>query len=475
MASLVWPAAGCVAALLLVSALTASATSAGDAPRPSLSNDPSGQADYVQIRSGKFELHGQPFVFRGVNYFGSWRFGHVFPAGDRIEHFTIWSLFQNWDADKAAADFALLRSALRTTAVRIGLPARDEFATLVQYHGYSPWYQEDGAVTDHYKSVLQELTDTAYAAGIRVQFCLLWNIKNEISHNPDDFVPGGTMDRFYENQVRSIGLALRDHPGAMAYSIGNEALVIWQVNALHRSSYEGRAAAFIARRLHDLREVAPRQLLATDEINDYDKSSWLFPGPDFAMVEDPAEGPQAHPFRLVDKVDYLGPHFYPEVVKPEDLPDDRFAPKLASAANKLADYMAVAQTTGKPVVLNEFGLKSQPETMAPAAYEKPRDAFYRVVAAAAQRDGLQGLLSWGALPGLALQPGDFTIAESHLNPSSRTEIDIRSSGERVLFYIPSWDLFVWGPNGDTPHPTPAAQTLAATWPQIPVPPLPNHP
>ena len=78
MASLASPAAGCVAALLLVSALTASATSAGDAPRPSLSNDPSGQADYVQIRGGKFELHGQPFVLRGVNYFGSWRFGHVF-------------------------------------------------------------------------------------------------------------------------------------------------------------------------------------------------------------------------------------------------------------------------------------------------------------------------------------------------------------------------------------------------------------
>ena len=141
-----------------------------------------------------------------------------------------------------------------------------------------PGIRKTARVTDHYKSVLQELTDTAYAAGIRVQFCLLWNIKNEISHNPDDFVPGGTMDRFYENQVRSIGLALRDHPGAMAYSIGNEALVIWQVNALHRSSYEGRAAAFIARRLHDLREVAPRQLLATDEINDYDKSSWLARG-----------------------------------------------------------------------------------------------------------------------------------------------------------------------------------------------------
>jgi len=201
-----------------------------------------GRADYVQIRNGRFELHGQQFVLRGVNYFGSWRFDHLFSTGDHVEHFTIWALFHNWNAEGAARDFAFLRSTLRATAVRIPLPARDEFASLVQYHDYAPWYQADGSISDTYKKVLTELADTAYAGGVRIQFCLLWNIKNEIAASPDLFAPGAELDRFYANQVRSVGTALRDHRGVMAYSIGNEVLVKWGLNGTGRSSYEGRAA-----------------------------------------------------------------------------------------------------------------------------------------------------------------------------------------------------------------------------------------
>jgi hypothetical protein len=62
-------------------------------------------ADYVRIRSGRFELRGQPFVLRGTNYSGSWRFPYTFPRADGTEQATVWSLFRGWDARKAALDF----------------------------------------------------------------------------------------------------------------------------------------------------------------------------------------------------------------------------------------------------------------------------------------------------------------------------------------------------------------------------------
>jgi hypothetical protein len=425
------------------------------------------QADYVQIHNGRFELHDRPFVLRGVNYFGSWRYPAAFERGDGTEGVDNWVVFDAWDADKAARDFALLRTQLRATAIRIGTPARDEFSHLVQYHGRAPWYEADGSITDTYKERLIALADTAYAAGIRVQFCLLWIVSAEIVKNPDDFAPGGAMDRFYANQVRSIGLALRDHPGAIAFSIGNEVLVNWPTNGTHPSAYEGRAAAFIVRRLRDLRSVAPLQLLTTDEGVGVGSKSWQDPGPEFGEVKD--AGAEAQPFRLVDQVDYLGPHFYPEVLKQEDLADDTFQPKLADAVHKLEVYMTVARATGKPVVLNEFGLAPKPSTLPRADYTKPQDAFYRVIAAAAERQGLQGLLSWGGLPKFVLRPADFDVVPSHVNQYSPVEVDVRSSGERILFYDPAYELLRWEATGDVPVPTAAAKALAATWPGVALP------
>jgi hypothetical protein len=43
----------------------------------------------------------------------------------------------------------------------------------------------------------------------------------------------------------------------------------------------------------------------------------------------------------------------------------------------------------------------------------------------------------------------------------------------VLFFDPSWDLYVWDTGGDEPHPTAAARILAATWPRVPLQRLPN--
>jgi hypothetical protein len=423
--------------------------------------------DYVQIHNGKFELHGQPFVLRGTNYFGSWRFPEAFAGRDGIDRATVWSLYHAWDAQKAALDFDFLRSKLRATAVRIGTPSRENFASLVRGQGYRPWYNPDGSITDYYKRILVELADTAYAHGIRIQFCVLWNVSGEITKSPGDFAPGGMLDRFYSAQVRSIGVALRDHPGAMAFSVGNEVLVRWPINGTHTSAYEGRAAAFMARRLRDMRAVAPRQLLTTDEVASPSSHLWHDPGPEFALIRDSARGQATHTFRLADDVDYLGPHFYPEVLTPADLPDDAFRPKVADARQKIADYMKAAKAIDKPVVINEFGLKIDPPTLTADEYSKPRDELYSAFVPAAERAGVQGMLPWLALPHFVLRPEDYTIVASHLNPYSSIEVDIKSSGRRLLLYEPFWQLFAWGRSGEEPSPTASAGTIAVAWPGVP--------
>jgi len=425
--------------------------------------------DFVQVRDGHFVLSGQPFVLRGTNYFGGWREQTSFAVGKNEVFGTVWAFYHDWNADAVDLDFEFMRSQLNATAVRIGTPALNDCASLVRYHGYQPWYNPDGTITDLYKNELIQLADIAYKNKIRIQLCLLWNVSGEMAEDGDAFKPGGKMDTFYSNQVRSVAAALRDHPGVMAYSVGNEVLVNWKLNGTHTSWFEARAGGFILRRLRELRATAPHQLLTVDEgASHANKSSWHSPGPEFSLLPDVDDCNGNQAFRLSDQVDYHGGHFYPEMITAENL-SDNFEARLADADVQLTAYMKAAKADGKPVVLGEFGLQLKQETPAPGQYPQfaaLRDQFVQRVLTTGQNLGLQGALYWLALPSMILRPGHFSIEPSKENPYSPIELHVEQpdgSMQRVLFYDPSYSLFTWGPTGDTPSPTPAAKALATTW------------
>jgi hypothetical protein len=437
------------------------------------SEDPN---DYVKVRHKKFVLRGVPFVIKGTNYFGGWLFHHTIDAGNGIEQDTPWALYHDLDSQKLDVDFRFIRSQLKATAVRIGTPAKDEFSPLVQYHDYKPWYGDDGAITERYKEELIELADHAYANGIRIQFCLLWNIGGEIAKDPEAFKRGGQMDRFYSNQVMSIATALRNHPGVIGYSIGNEVLVNWPINGTHTSPFEGQAAGFIVRRLQEVRSRAPRQLLATDEVTASKANQWYEPGPEFVVLSGVDIGHGAQSVRLADIVDYLGTHFYPETMQPEDL-SDGFASKIADSEQQLAIYLQKADAVGKPVVLNEFGLPPSTTTIASQEYGNIRDRFYLSIIAKSQKLGVQGLLAWDAIPHTALIPGRYVILPSKVNTYSPIEVDIdepEHAPHRVLFYQPAFHLFQWHGDLAVPSATVAAKAIASAWPNIPQPRLPRR-
>jgi hypothetical protein len=427
--------------------------------------------DFVQVRNGTFLLHGKPFVLRGTNYFGSWLHHSTFSVGNGVEHANIWSVYHDWNRQTIDADFRFIQSQLNATAIRIGTPSRADFAPLVQYHGYEPWFNRDGEIAENYKHKLVELADIAYANGIRVQLCLLWNVSGEITKDADAFKPGGVMDRFYSNQVHSIVMALRNHPGIIGYSIGNEVLVKWPINGTHRSWYEPLAAGFILRRVREVRNAAPLQLLASDEDASAKAKQWYAPGPEFAVLPAEGSGDERHMVRLADSVDYLGPHFYPEVLRPEDLVDD-FARKIDDAKQQLAIYLKDAKAIGKPVVINEFGLMMPPGTTGAEQYSGIRDRYYQAIITQGQKLGLQGLLAWNAIPEIALTTGHYQVRDSKLNQYSQTEIDVDTptqSQRRILFYEPRFNLFEWREDSESPRPTLAANAIASAWPAIPGP------
>ncbi len=179
-------------AVLFVAAPSHGFAIAATAADPSVAKDPQ---EYVRISHRRFTLQGRPFILRGTNYFGSWRFPNTISQDDGVEQATIWSFFRNWDRHKLDLDFEFLKRRLNATALRIGTPAQSDFAALVCYHGYAPWYEPDGSIAAGYRQELVELADLARADGLRVRLCLLWNIAREIAGDPEDFAPGHAPKR----------------------------------------------------------------------------------------------------------------------------------------------------------------------------------------------------------------------------------------------------------------------------------------
>jgi hypothetical protein len=211
------------------------------------------------------------------------------------------------------------------------------------------------------------------------------------------------------------------------------------------------------------------QLVTIDEIAGPGTQTWHDPGSEFALLPDVDNSNGGMPFRLVDKVDYVAPHFYPETLTTADL-DDGFARKTQDAREKLRRYMHAADAISKPVAIGEFGLQIAPPTLSHEQYSATRDRFFEQFLGEGERVGLQGLLVWDAIPEIVLNPGHYLVSASKLNPYSPVEIDITAEDHtrrRVLFYHPGFNLFEWRTGDVVPSASPAAKALASAWAEIP--------
>ena len=87
-------AAGGLAAVVLAVALTrpdGSSAIAQAAASPGVSSNPD---DFVKVVNHKLTLHGRPFIAKGTNYFGSWRFPMTLRLNDGVrarDHLVVFS------------------------------------------------------------------------------------------------------------------------------------------------------------------------------------------------------------------------------------------------------------------------------------------------------------------------------------------------------------------------------------------------
>lgn len=135
----------------------------------------------------------------------------------------------------------------------------------------------------------------------------------------------------------------------------------------------------------------------------------------------------------------------------------------------LDEYMRAASALGKPIVIDEFGLRTAPEIFRGPQLDEIRARFFQAVIAEGRSKGLQGLLAWNALPEIALIPNHYEVRASgeHLKPNDDPEIDIDSdhTQHRILHYKSSYNLFEWRGNESEPGTTKTSDVLASSWPE----------
>lgn len=445
-------------------------------------------AAFVQLQNGRLTLDGKPFVAKGVNYMGSWRHKTVFNFEPSIEGWTNFSFLHNFDLAAIDADFAFMHESMGVTAVRVGLPAEEDYANLVRYHGYLPFCDPLGNIDPVYLERLRLMADIGLKHGIRIHLAGMWSMGPLVGGNPAPFRPGTERDLFYGRYFRGLARALKDHPGIMAYEIGNETMVNWAVNGEHRSQWEAEVLSFAARRIHDVREEAPHQLVTSGEIGHdlNQREKWFWPSPEFAVLEDIHGVNGGVPFNLASLVDYISPHFYLVPLRISDTVES-FEARLPFAQQSLQEYLQFALAQGKAVVAGEFGMQlegaDRAQFLSRDQWQIQQGKLFSALLTTAEKAGMSGALAWAGLPSFRLIPGQYFISPSTFNPYSPTEILLTTDGiyKTIIGYDAVFETYEWTAAGQIVL-NAAGGALQAAWNQPPAPnpvptpaPTPNPP
>lgn len=416
---------------------------------------------FVRVNQGRLTLDGQAFIGKGTNYYGSWTKDLGLGPGPRngdagpLYQFNIFVFWREFDPRAIDADMAFLRQQLGATMIRVPLPAIDDAEHLLLYHNFLPFREDTGHITSAFAQKVKTLADIALKQGIRIQLSAMWSVHDELAKDPGSFEPGKPKDIYYKNWVLSLGQAVADHPGVMAFEISNESLVHWSLNGCQRSSFEAQMLSFTARRISDFRQVAPNQLIGSAEVSqmhDFTGPScpepWFFPAPEFAVLEDVHNINGGQPFSLASRVDYFAGHFYPSTINLKRT-DAEFEAQLARDTEGYRRVAEAARAYGLPLIAGEFGAVTEPGNLERHLLEPRQARFFQSALDAMMANGYQGVLAWGAVPGMRLLPGQHQVVPSTLNPWTNFELRTTDPGNlrTTIFYLPNFETFRFTTDG----------------------------
>jgi len=367
-------------------AASAGAMGAMALPGAALAHHPS--PDFVTREGTRLMRHGKPYRITGANlWYAAW-LGADADYGDRArlvrELDRLQSLGINNLRIMAAAEEGPLKNSIKP-----GFTRADGYANDAQFEGL------DFALAEIAKrqmtAVLVLSNFWEWSGGIQT---IQWRATGRYIDMGDPAHPwpafaDATAAAFanpqvvalYHLHVRALlarrnsvtGTRYADDPAIMAWQLANEPRPGGSDAAIaaNREAYLG----WIAQTAATIRAIAPHQLVSLGQEGTQATNG------DAALVA------EAHA-----AVDYITAHIWPlnwSWVKGDDLAGTWPAGRRKVEAY-IAAHVAIAETLGKPLVIEEFGFPRDGEAYAPAASTQFREDYYRLIYAAVEASWASG-------------------------------------------------------------------------------------
>lgn len=385
---------------------------------------------FVYAQGSQLMLGGQPYFAKGLNVFNSFRYvSRFFTENPNFEVYTPAKFWQEFDDTKIDQEFQYYRNVLDINTVRLFTPSLRRWANEVQYHGWTPWYLDDGSINPIMRDRLLRFIDIADRNGIKVYITLLlhasaidwecrvsgtWqdclnqstgvNTLGSITNGADVRLiePGGIKEQKYFKYLESLLPYLKDRPGVFGYEVDNETLLNWPFNGLgvspRRDWYQDNVGSFLFRIVRKIRTLDADHLIGQGEVTGYDTTQqgwWAFPSPEFGLLNDIHNLNNSQLYTTESFVDFLSPHFY------------NFS--MADGADPTAAISTIRARTGKPVILGEFGYDTEDnDPLSAPVHNISRKTYLDKILAMRSSGMVNGYLLWAPMPAVDLPPGGFS-------------------------------------------------------------------
>ena len=354
------------------------------------------QQDFITVNGTSFNKDGKPYYYIGANYWygailGSKKYGdrkRLVRELDQMKKNGINNLRILVGADGGTYDYTVTQ-ALQSPQGKYNNELLDGLDFLLSEMGKRDMY-----------AVLYLTNNWEWSGGMS-QY-LEWNGYGEIP-NPNT-KPENTWDKFmaYVAQFHSCEPCMKALDAHIRFIIGrtnaytkqkytdDAAIMAWQVGNEPRIFTVENEKAFT----NWLNEVV-------DLIDSLDKNHLICTGSegkagsndDLAAFERTHENP---------KIDYLTMHIWPKNWGwfKADNADATLPVTIEKASKYLEDHIAIAQKLNRPIVVEEFGLPREGESLSAKAATTHRDAFYslffeRLKKSHNAKEALAGVNFWG--------------------------------------------------------------------------------
>ncbi len=392
--------------------------------------EPAAPAGFVYVQGNKLMLNGTEYFAKGMNLLPGFKYHSKYlSTGGSYGNLEVFDAFMYWyDFDPVKINEAMkyYHDTLGLNTVRVMTPSLRYLENHIRYHGWQPWFLDDGSINQIYLDRLVQIINIAKQNNLKVFLELFHNshfidwecrapdnmwsdcpsieyIRSSVTNAGDArFVEPGTIkEQKYLKYLQSLLPYLKDNDGLFAYELSSESLLDWPMNgygiANRRDWYQDKVGSFIVRMVRQAKQLDPNHPITEGEVTAGElnwTSWWAWPSPEFGQLNDIHNLNGGQSYTLASELDFLTPHFY--------FAYDPARPRLS--------LVEIKNRTNKPVALGEFGyFLPNADPLASPVTNDQRLAMIRANVDLRNNPGLSGYFLWSPLNPVDLPTGKFSI------------------------------------------------------------------